>query len=189
MACRGAETPNNQRGAGRRQDISGRRRRKDSTHQIIPHTRDYKTEERIQYGCRDHYPYMPVRKFLKDQARKAIQWAMETEIPFTEPTRAKHIPKPITPETTSKTMSINPYDLKGKTTLMLKSLLVIHESIEDAEAWQGYEGTPDQLDQIRNEIYGILVMNPSVTTTEEVEDLWMEDYASRHLAEDQKVEV
>ena len=86
-------------------------------------------------------------------------------------------------------MSTNAYDLKGKTTLMLKSLLVIHESIEDAEAWQGYEGTPDQLDQIRNEIYGILVMNPSVTTTEEVEDLWMEDYASRHLAEDQKVEV
>ena len=80
---------------------------------------------------------MPVRKFLKDQARKAIQWAMETEIPFTEPTRAKHIPKPITPETTSKTMSTNAYDLKGKTTLMLKSLLVIHESIEDAEAWQG----------------------------------------------------
>ena len=69
-------------------------------------------------------------------------------------------------------------DLKGKTTLVLKSLLAIHESIEDVEAWAGYEGTPNQLDQIRNEIYGILVMNPEVRTTEEVQDLWMDDYAA-----------
>jgi len=86
-------------------------------------------------------------------------------------------------------MDTNPYSLKGKTTLMLQSLLRIHESIEDAEAWQGYEGTPDQLDDIRNEIYGILVMNPTVTDPAEVEDLWMEDYASTHLAEDQALEV
>ena len=69
-------------------------------------------------------------------------------------------------------------DLKGKTTLVLKSLLAIHEAIEDVEAWAGYEGTPNQLDQIRNEIYGILVMNPEVRTTEEVQDLWMDDYAA-----------
>ena len=72
---------------------------------------------------------------------------------------------------------------------MLRSLLAIHESIEDADAWQGYDGTPDQLDQIRNEIYGILVMHPSVNNPNEVVDLWMEDYASMHLAEDQAVEV
>ena len=71
--------------------------------------------------------------------------------------------------------------LKGKTTLMLRSLLAIHQSIEDADAWQGYEGTPDQLDDLRNQIYGILVMNPSVTDPNEVEDLWMEDYATAEL--------
>jgi len=86
-------------------------------------------------------------------------------------------------------MDTNPYSLKGKTTLMLQSLLAIHESIEDADAWQGYEGTPDQLDDIRNEIYGILVMNPAVTDPNEVVDLWIEDYASTHLAEDQALEV
>ena len=75
-------------------------------------------------------------------------------------------------------MDTNPYSLKGKTTLMLRSLLAIHESIEDADAWQGYEGTPDQLDQIRNEIYGILVMHPEVTKPEEVLDWWLEDYAA-----------
>ena len=69
------------------------------------------------------------------------------------------------------------------------SLLAIHESIEDAEAWQGYEGTPDQLDQIRNEIYGILVMHPEVTTSIEVEEIWMEDYATMHLREDQTMVV
>ena len=74
--------------------------------------------------------------------------------------------------------------LKGKTTLMLRSLLAIHQSIEDAEAWQGYEGTPDQLDDLRNQIYGILVMNPSVTDPEEVEDIWMEDYATAELQKD-----
>ena len=74
--------------------------------------------------------------------------------------------------------------LKGKTTLMLRSLLAIHQSIEDADAWQGYEGTPDQLDDLRNQIYGILVMNPSVTDPEEVEDIWMEDYATAELQKD-----
>jgi len=121
---------------------------------------------------------MPVRKFLKDQARKAITWAMETEIPFTGPIQAKHIPKPTPPKTTTRSTSI---DLKGKTTLMLRSLLAIHESIEDADAWQGYEGTPDQLDDLRNQIYGILLMNPSVTDPSEVEDIWIEDYAAAEL--------
>ena len=80
-------------------------------------------------------------------------------------------------------------DLQGKTTLVLKSLLAIHESIQDSEAWQGYEGTPDQVDEIRWEIYGILARHPEVTDPMEVEDIWMEDYASMHLVEDQEVEV
>jgi hypothetical protein len=129
---------------------------------------------------------MPIRKVLKEQLRKAITWAMETEIPFTGPSQTNHIPKPTPPKTTTRTIS---NDLKGKTTLMLRSLLAIHESIEDAEAWQGYEGTPEQIDEIRWEIYGILARNPSVTDPSEVEDLWMEDYASMHLVEDQSVEV
>ena len=130
---------------------------------------------------------MPVRKFLRDQARKAVLWALEPEPGTALPA---HTPRAVTrsPQRT-KGMETNPYSLKGKTTLMLQSLLRIHESIEDAEAWQGYEGTPDQLDDLRNEIYGILVMNPSVTDPAEVEDLWMEDYASTHLAEDQALEV
>jgi hypothetical protein len=126
-----------------------------------------------------------VRKFLRDQARKAVLWALEPEPGTSLP---PHRPTPPT-RTSTRSMDTNPYSLKGKTTLMLQSLLAIHESIEDADAWQGYEGTPDQLDDIRNEIYGILVMNPAVTDPNEVVDLWMEDYASTHLAEDQALEV
>jgi len=128
---------------------------------------------------------MTVRKFLRDQARKAVLWALEPEPGTSLP---PHRPTPPT-RTSTRSMDTNPYSLKGKTTLMLQSLLAIHESIEDADAWQGYEGTPDQLDDIRNEIYGILVMNPAVTDPNEVVDLWIEDYASTHLAEDQALEV
>ena len=38
--------------------------------------------------------------------------------------------------------------LKVKTKLVLKSPLVINESIKDSEAIQGYEGLPKQIDQI-----------------------------------------
>lgn len=116
---------------------------------------------------------MPVRKFLRNTARKAVLWALEPE-----PGTALPAHRPTPTRSTTRTMSTS---LKGKTTLMLRSLLAIHESIEDAEAWQGYEGTPDQLDDLRSQIYGILVMNPSVTDPNEVEDLWMEDYATAEL--------
>lgn len=124
---------------------------------------------------------MAVRKFLKDKARRAVLWALEPE---PETTLPAHRPTPST--TTTRSMSTNTSSLKGKTTLMLQSLLAIHESIEDADAWQGYDGTPDQLDQIRNEIYGILVMHPLVKESSEVLDLWMEDYAHEHLEQDLK---
>lgn len=125
---------------------------------------------------------MAVRKFLKDKARRAVLWALEPE---PETTLPAHRPTPST-TTTTRSMSTNTSSLKGKTTLMLQSLLAIHESIEDADAWQGYDGTPDQLDQIRNEIYGILVMHPLVKESSEVLDLWMEDYAHEHLEQDLK---
>ena len=141
------------------------RRPKDGTHQIT-----------TQNGSRDPGIPMPVRKFLKDQARKAVLWALEPDPGTSLP---PHRPTPVTPiNSTTRSMDTNPYSLQGKTTLMLRSLLAIHESIEDADAWQGYEGTPDQLDQIRNEIYGILIMHPEVTKPEEVLDWWLEDYAA-----------
>jgi hypothetical protein len=73
-----------------------------------------------------------------------------------------------------------------KTRLVLQSLLGIHDSIVDADAWQGYEGTPDQVERIMREVYGILSKNPGVTDPSKVLDLWMEDYASMHLAEHQE---
>ena len=80
---------------------------------------------------------MPVRKFLRDQARKAVLWALEPE-----PGTALPPHRPTANRTRTRTLSI---DLQGKTTLVLKALLAIHESIQDSEAWQGYEGTPDQI--------------------------------------------
>ena len=127
-------------------------------------------------GIGDAENPMPVRKFLRDTARKAVLWALEPE-----PGTALPAHRPTPPRSTTRTMSNS---LKGKTTLMLRSLLAIHQSIEDAEAWQGYEGTPDQLDDLRNQIYGILVMHPSVTNPDEVEEICMEDYATAELQQD-----
>ena len=42
----------------------------------------------------------------------------------------------------------------------------------------------DSLDDLRNQIYGILVMHPSVTDPSEVEDIWIEDYATAELQRD-----
>ena len=40
------------------------------------------------------------------------------------------------------------------------------------------------MDDLRNQIYGILVMHPSVTNPDEVEEIWMEDYATAELQQD-----
>ena len=126
---------------------------------------------------------MPIRKLVKENLRKAIKWAMETEIPFTEPQKAKHTPKPLSIKIQGIQQPREYPDLKGpeKTRLVLASLLHIHDSIVDAEAWQGYEGTPEQIDKLRWEVYGILAKNPEVTTTEEVHDIWLDDYAAAEL--------
>lgn len=65
--------------------------------------------------------------------------------------------------------------LKGKTSLVIQSLLAIHESIEDSEAMQRYEGLPLQVEQIYWEVWGVLARNPSLTKPEEVVEQWMED--------------
>jgi len=72
--------------------------------------------------------------------------------------------------------------LRGKTGLVLQSLLHIHESIEDSQAMQGYEGLPLQVEQIYWEVWGVLARNPDLTNAEEVLDQWMEDcIEGRHL--------
>jgi hypothetical protein len=65
--------------------------------------------------------------------------------------------------------------LRGKASLVLQSLLSIHESIEDSDAMQGYEGLPLQVEQIYWEVWGVLARNPSLTKPEEVVEQWMED--------------
>ena len=47
---------------------------------------------------------------------------------------------------------------------------LIHDSICDADAWRGYEGTPDQVEKIMWEVYGILTMHPEVEDPQEVHD-------------------
>jgi hypothetical protein len=65
--------------------------------------------------------------------------------------------------------------LRVKASLVLQSLLSIHESIEDSDAMQGYEGLPLQVEQIYWEVWGVLARNPSLTKPEEVVEQWMED--------------
>ena len=124
---------------------------------------------------------MPIRKLL----RKTLLWVLE-ETPSTS--------DPVTKQNHRVTREWGPGDedkwdrmpiLKGKTELVLKSLLLINESIKDAEAIQGYEGLPKQIDQIHWEIWDLLFMNQytdkELETPEEVLDVWMEDYALNHL--------
>jgi hypothetical protein len=65
--------------------------------------------------------------------------------------------------------------LKGKTGLALKSLLLIHESIEDAEALEGYEATPKQVNTIYWEVWAVLARNPDLNDPKEILKQWMED--------------
>ena len=124
---------------------------------------------------------MPIRKLL----RKTLLWVLD-ETPSTS--------DPVTQQNHKVTREWRPGDedkwdrmpiLKGKTELVLKSLLLINESIMDAEAIQGYEGLPKQIDQIHWEVWDLLFMNQytdkELETPEEVLDVWMENYALNHL--------
>ena len=128
---------------------------------------------------------MPIRKVVKENLHKAIKWAMETEIPFTEPTKAKQKPKPLSIRIKGTHPGDYP-DLKGpeNTRLVLASLLHIHDSIVDGDTWEGYEGTPDQVDKLKWEVYGVLAKNPEVTTSQEVYDIWLKGRGMGWIPED-----
>ena len=128
---------------------------------------------------------MAFRKVWKEKLRNAIKWAMETEIPFTEPAKAKQKPTPLS----IKIKGTHPGDypeLKGpnKTRLVLASLLHIHDSIVDADIWQGYEATPDQIDKLKWEVSGVLAKYPEVTTAQEVYDIWLKGRGMGWMPED-----
>jgi len=119
---------------------------------------------------------MPVRKFLKDQARRAVLWALQPD-----PARSlePHRPRP------PAGIRVVP-DLKGrdKTRLVLASVLHIHDSICDADAWQGYEGTPEQVEKLMWQVYGILSMHPDIEDTQEIHDIWLDDYAMAEVQQE-----
>ena len=128
---------------------------------------------------------MAFRKVWKEKLRNAIKWAMETEIPFTEPAKAKQKPTPLS----IRIKGTHPGDypeLKGpnKTRLVLASLLHIHDSIVDADIWQGYEATPDQIDKLKWEVSGVLAKYPEVTTAQEVYDIWLKGRGMGWMPED-----
>jgi len=66
-------------------------------------------------------------------------------------------------------------ELSGKTTLVIKSVLAIHESIEDSDALVGYEGKPLQVEKIYWQVWGILARHKILTTSEEVLETWHEE--------------
>ena len=60
--------------------------------------------------------------------------------------------------------------------LVIKSMLMIQESILDSDALQGYEALPEQITRIMYEVFGIMALNEEFTTPEEILDVWMESY-------------
>ena len=114
---------------------------------------------------------MPIRKLL----RKGLLWVLKN--PEEQPESTK--PKP------PAGIRLVP-DLRGRETtrLVLASVLHIHDSICDADAWQGYEGTPEQVEKILWQVYGILSMHPEVTDTQEVHDIWLDDYAMAEVQQE-----
>ena len=58
--------------------------------------------------------------------------------------------------------------------LVIKSMLMIQESILDSDALQGYEALPEQITRIMYEVFGIMALNEEFTTPEEILDVWME---------------
>jgi hypothetical protein len=102
---------------------------------------------------------MPIRNFLR-------RWIID---------KPRNSPEP-------QEVRASTNQLRGKTGLVLKSLLLIHESIEDAQAMAGYEGLPLQVEQIYWEVWGVLARNPDLQDPEEVLDQWMEDcIEGKHL--------
>ena len=65
--------------------------------------------------------------------------------------------------------------------LALKSLLGIIEGIVDSGAMENWDGSEEQVLLIYEEVKDILRDYPELTTSEEVGDQWMEEYASPNL--------
>ncbi|HBU26088.1 MAG TPA: hypothetical protein DEB19_01795, partial [Synechococcales bacterium UBA8138] len=63
--------------------------------------------------------------------------------------------------------------IQGKTGLVLKSLLLIHEKISDANPLEGYEGLPLQVEQIYWEIWDLIDEHQDLETPAEVLEQWM----------------
>lgn len=115
---------------------------------------------------------MPIKKVVRDNLRKAVLWALDTD---PERTLPPHRPK--APMDATSNRKVPDLRTPEKVRLVLASTLHLHDSIVDAEAWQGYEGTPEQIENLMWEIRGVLAKNPHFTTPEQVEEVWMEDYS------------
>lgn len=65
--------------------------------------------------------------------------------------------------------------------LALRSLLGIVEGIVDSGAIENWDGSEEQVLLIYKEVKDILRGYPELTTSEEVSDQWMEEYAAPNL--------
>ena len=65
--------------------------------------------------------------------------------------------------------------LRGKTTLVLLSLLQIHDRITNSNALEGYEGKPLQVETLYWQVWGVLARNKLLTTPSEVVEKWIEE--------------
>tara|TARA_Y100000401_G_C8321103_1_gene225307 strand:- start:160 stop:429 length:270 start_codon:yes stop_codon:yes gene_type:complete len=85
---------------------------------------------------------------------------------------------------TSPTIRLIP-NLKGTDNagLILESMLLIHKTIIESDAWNGYEGTPDQIEEIMYHCWGILSLlkdNISPITPDIILEKWIKDYEQLH---------
>tara|TARA_R100001198_G_C5032297_1_gene97308 strand:- start:2 stop:379 length:378 start_codon:yes stop_codon:yes gene_type:complete len=69
--------------------------------------------------------------------------------------------------------------IKGKTNLVLLSLLQIHDRILNSwdviPAAEGYEGKPLQVETLYWQVWGVLARNKFLTTPDEVTNKWIEE--------------
>ena len=69
--------------------------------------------------------------------------------------------------------------IKGKSNLVLLSLLQIHDRILNSwdviPAAEGYEGKPLQVETLYWQVWGVLARNKFLTTPEEVTNKWLEE--------------
>jgi hypothetical protein len=123
---------------------------------------------------------LPLRKLL----RKSLLWILR------EPNKTAILPEPTLQPASSNpeiknTKAVKEWTylikkrwdqmptIQGKTGLVLKSLLLIHEKISDANPLEGYEGLPLQVEQIYWEIWDLIDEHQDLETPAEVLEQWM----------------